>query len=154
MFFNNRNYNLNFCTHGSFPLFILIQKVEPKNQDAAKGCAEHRACWHFIAAVSQLLDTAVSEFYIIIPPLNFLWGFATWCLHRGEAFSYFLFPLFVLIQKVEPKNQDTAKACAKHRTCWHCVLCCRVFINDILMLQTRQRNFMSSSPHATAASAP
>ena len=26
--------------------------------------------------------------------------------------SYFLFQLFVLIQNVEPKNQDAAKACA------------------------------------------
>ena len=43
------------------------------------------------------------------------------------ALHQFLFPLFVLIQKVEPKNQDAAKACARHRACWHCVLCCQVY---------------------------
>jgi len=29
-----------------------------------------------------------------------------------ESLSHLFLPLFVLIQKVEPKNQDAAKACA------------------------------------------
>ena len=33
-------------------------------------------------------------------------------LELCESLSRFLLPLFVLIQKVEPKNQDAAKACA------------------------------------------
>jgi len=35
----------------------------------------------------------------------------------SENLSHFFFHFFVLIQKVSPKNQDAAKACARHRAC-------------------------------------
>jgi len=62
------------------------------------------------AALRQ--NTKVSNFYTSLIPLYFLFRFCSAMLALCESLSRFLLPLFVLIQKVESKNQDAAKACA------------------------------------------